>query len=653
MTYRVLLVDDDDIDVMAFKRALKKTGLDFITEVTDSGSKAHELVQRHHFDCIFLDFLLPKTDGLTMLKELKASGVDCPIIIITSQGDENLAVEMMKEGAFDYFTKDELRPEKLRKILSNANAFNQLITERQETQRKLARSSQNLAEAQELAQLGSWEYETQNGNAGYWSDQAYQILGVDPQEVPHPTLSDFIATLHPTDQQKVRKVIDEVVDQHNSQELECRLRSDKGEKWIFLRIRAMSDQNGMTDRLVGSILDITKTKQVEEELRKAKLRAEEAAVAKSDFLSNMSHEIRTPMNAILGLTELLLKGDLSEEAMENLKLIQYSADNLLVIINDILDYSKIEAGKIQFEEIAFNLRYVIKNLVNTLQFKADSKGIGISIEIDKAIPETLMGDPYRFNQIILNLLSNAIKFTKEGEVCISAQCNKLENKIAHIEIGVKDTGIGIPQDKLETIFESFTQASTKTTRTFGGTGLGLSITKRLIEMQDGKLNVKSEYGKGSHFYFTMHFPIGDQVSHMEDNNSTDSSQSLEDIRILVAEDNLVNQMLIKKVLKDWGVITTIAVNGTEVLEEASTGLHDLIFMDLHMPKISGYDATEKIRAMEDPAINQVPIIALTADAMRETRERVLNSGFDDIITKPFKRKKLHMMIHKHLQRSGK
>jgi len=652
MKFKLLLVDDDVVDIRVFKRALDKAQIGGVFMDVPSAEEAEQVLRQQTFDCIFLDFQLPKTDGLSLLRKLRSQGIETPTVIITSQGDEMLAVEMMKTGAFDYITKEEVKPDKLRKILSNVAAFHNLILERRKTERKLKRTTQNLAEAQKLARLGSWEYEISDLETGYWSDETYKLLGINPEEHPYPSLHILVKAFEPQEQKRLQEAIEQVIEQHGHCETECSLNLDEQQLWLLMRVRAMPNEYGVFDRIVGTLLDITDRKNSEEQLHKARKAAEEAALAKSEFLSNMSHEIRTPMNAIMGLTELLLKEDLPPKVGENLKLIQYSADNLLVIINDVLDYSKIEAGKITLEQIDFSLRQVMQNLVDTLQFKAESKGITLLASIDENLPPRLQGDPYRINQIILNLLSNAIKFTAQGTVTLQAKLVTTRPNDAEIEISVQDTGIGIPADKLDTIFESFSQAQSSTTRTHGGTGLGLPITKRLIEMQGGQIQVDSEPGRGSTFSFNLVFPLGKSTGSESSNKSHPDKISLLGVKILVAEDNPVNQMLIRQILQNWGVETTLADDGYQVLEEAQAENYDLIFMDLQMPELNGFEATQKLRKLNNPALKEVPIIALTADVMRETKVKVLESGFNDLVTKPFKSDQLLLVIQQHLQKQN-
>lgn len=652
MLFRILLVDDDKIDVMAFERALLKTGLIYKLTSFERAIDAIQTLKRKEFDCIFLDYRLQGIDGLTMLKRIQDLNITTPIVSITSQGNEKLAVEMMKAGAFDYFTKDQIGEEKLHRMLTNVETFHTERSQRFAAQEELRQITKNLAEAQEIANLGSWKYEV-NGEDEYWSDHAFHLFGAEKGK-DMPSLEKFFAVVQEEDKELVKSTFDKVSSTLLVQEIECKIDHPDGMKWLLNRVQPILTEEGELDSIVGTSQDITQQKIVQAELMDAKQKAEAAADAKTDFLSNMSHEIRTPMNAILGFTDILFKEqNLSPVGNDNLKLIKYSADNLLVIINDILDFSKIESGKVTLERINFNPEKVLDNLLSTLKMKAEEKGIKLTGEVDSDVPSALIGDPYRINQIFINLTNNAIKFTDFGEAIIKIKlASKSEGK-ARLFFSVTDTGIGIPEDKMGTIFESFTQAQTDTTRLFGGTGLGLPITKRLIEMLGGEIKVKSTPKVGSEFYFELDFDLAKEETVKSVHSLPEPSEvkDLKGAKILVAEDNAVNQMLIKQILGLWNVDLKIVGNGRLAAEAAATGEHELILMDLSMPEMTGYEATAAIRALEDSIIKNIPIVALTADVFQETKDRVMSSGFNNYVTKPFKSDVLYNTIVMHLEES--
>lgn len=654
MLFRILLVDDDKIDVMAFERALLKTGLIYKLTSFERAIDAIQTLKRKEFDCIFLDYRLQGIDGLTMLKRIQGLEITTPIVSITSQGNEKLAVEMMKAGAFDYFTKDQIGEEKLHRILTNVETFHTERSQRFAAQEELKQITKNLAEAQEIANLGSWKYELGKGE-DYWSDNAFNLFG-SKMGSDAPTMEKFFHIVQEEDRESVKATFDEVSKSLKVQEIECKIDHPDGMKWLLNRVQPILNEDGKLESIVGTSQDITHQKIVQAELVDAKQKAEAAADAKTDFLSNMSHEIRTPMNAILGFTDILFKEqNLSPIGADNLKLIKYSADNLLVIINDILDFSKIESGKVTLERINFNPQKVLDNLLSTLKMTAEEKGIKLSGIVDSDVPRALIGDPYRINQIFINLTNNAIKFTDHGEAIIRIKLDSKSDGKARLFFSVTDTGIGIPEDKMGSIFESFTQAQTDTTRLFGGTGLGLPITKRLIEMLGGEIKVKSEPKKGSEFYFELDFEMAEEVAEKSVQALPEPTavKDLGGAKILVAEDNAVNQMLIKQILGLWKVDLKIVGNGRLAAEAAETGEHELILMDLSMPEMTGYEATAAIRALDDEIIKNIPIVALTADVFQETKDRVMSSGFNNYVTKPFKSDVLYNTIVLHLEESRK
>ncbi len=387
-----------------------------------------------------------------------------------------------------------------------------------------------------------------------------------------------------------------------------------------------------------------------------KQRAEQSEKFKQQFLANMSHEIRTPMNSVMGLTNLLIKTNLDEQQRKYLNVIRRSSENLLVIINDILDLSKIEAGKMDFEKISFSIEDALETVYHTLNYKADEKKIEFKTNLKSSVPKILIGDPTRLNQVLINIAGNAIKFTENGSVTIDVEEVNKQGNLSIIRFSIIDTGIGIAQENIEKIFDSFSQATSDTTRKFGGTGLGLSISKQLVDLQGGKIEVSSVLKVGTTFSITMPFLRGDESdlgAHRHSHDDVKGSE-LKGIKVLLVEDNPFNQMVATDTLTDLigDISIDVAENGRIAVELVKNNIYDIVLMDIQMPELDGFETTRAIRLLPSPK-NEIKIMAMTANVTSEEIAKCFQSGMNDYISKPFESQDLLNKLGKLLSTTVK
>ncbi|MBF0284851.1 MAG: response regulator [Magnetococcales bacterium] len=661
---RLLLVDDDSEDVTVFHRHLLRgmEGRSCHLTVARAFDEAWGMLNGEAFDLVFLDYRLGERTGLELLEEMQRGGVRTPVVFLTGFGDEETAVSLMKSGAVDYLTKARLNPESLRRSLRYALELEASEARRRESELALGVKGiyldNILRSATDLGIVAS----DRDFYVQYYNPMAEVLLGI-PRERAIGRSARELHLEAGLEDARFDALIEEAR-QRGEHLFEARRVQAEETRYLEGRVSPIVDAQGRLAGYCLTIRDVTEKRRMTHSLEQALGEAEEANRAKGDFLAVMSHEIRTPLNAILGMAELALEEVRDEPVRRKLKTIYASGEGLLAIINDILDFSKIEAGKVELEPVDFVLPQLLEEAVRMFEEPARRKGTPLELQVARGTPRRVRGDPFRLRQIVVNLLSNAVKFTEKGRITVTLEPAPQSGQPWRTRITVRDGGIGIAADRLETLFQPFTQAEKSTTRRFGGAGLGLSICRRLAELMGGAVHARSTLGQGS--VFTLEIPFDPPHHGLVEPSlhglglppGAPAAANLEedpplprDLRLLVVEDDPVNREVVQGMLRRVGVQPELAANGQEALERLTREPFDLVLLDCQMPEMDGFEVCRRFRAWEaeTSAPRRTPVIALTAYALKDDREKCLAAGMDDYLAKPVKGTTLRAAIHRWLQ----
>ncbi|MBB5394851.1 response regulator [Mucilaginibacter sp. AK015] len=634
----ILIVDDRKENIIALEALLNRPDIQLFA--TTSPNDALKIAWENPIDIALIDVQMPEMDGFELVQMLKANPrtKNILIIFVTAISKESkYAVKGFGAGAVDYLYK----PLDPYITYAKVDAFIQLARSQNDIRQKNNELEDFAIVVKNSADI-ICAVDAENFRIKSVNPAVETILGHKQAAVLGTSIIDLAID---TDQPVFRKKLGEIVKDNKSfavSELQFNT-FDKHVIWVECRASYRNKT------IFINISNISPQKSYQLQLIKSKEAAEYGKKVKETFLANMSHELRTPVNGIIGLSSLLRKTPLNNQQNNLLDMLETSSRSLLGVINDVLDISKMEAGKLNIVRSPNNIKAIVNSVAGLLKFNADEKDLEFITEIDNDIPETLMVDSLRLNQILMNLLSNAIKFTDRGYVKLNVSVLQKSNNKVKLKFSVEDTGIGIPPARLSKIFESFEQAEDDTSNKYGGTGLGLAIVKRLIELKGGELTVSSKPGTGSIFSFVNWFAIANhpQVPKMV-KTSTKLAPFL-NTSVLVAEDNLINQFMVTKLLKDWNVKVEIVDTGDKALEKLKETRYDLVLMDTHMPGLSGYQTARAIRTEFEEPMRSIPIISLSASAFEHEQLEAIAAGMNDVLSKPFEAHELHAKIAKVLK----
>jgi len=663
----ILIVDDRLDGLIALEAVLNLPNVNLVR--AQSGKEALRLLSQYDFGMILLDVQMPEMDGFETARHIRQVEQyrHTPIIFVTAINKDDMHIYRGYEvGAVDYIFKP-FEPQILR---SKVNFFTDLYLKKRQLQEQTEMIRQTERQSR-ILQLAQFEMETLkryrnladavpvmiwkskvDGTLDYFNKLWTDYTGLSQEQSIGAGWQDAV---HPKDLRIFLKAWIGAMNTGSPFEIEIRIRRNDGQmRWHTLRAVPEFDILDKVTSWIGTSMDIHDRKVAEDEIFDAKQAAVAASVAKTQFLANMSHEIRTPLGAMLGFAELLLNADLSaEERVQNLNTIMRSGHQLLKIIDEILDISKVEAGRLDIENIEVNLATLLRDLQTLMLVKAQAKGIGLEFVVKSKIPEKVVTDPTRLRQILLNMISNAIKFTEKGKVIIEVMW---ENQ--RLRFRVKDTGVGIDMQLAEKLFQPFMQIDSSTTRRFGGTGLGLALSRKLAEALGGNVTLEgSSAGQGSCFLIEINGKAVEPIVYFEslakdsieqkmDFPAANDSSALQGLKVLLVEDAPINQILISRFLTGAGASVDLAANGVEGVRKALAGDYEVVLMDIQMPEMDGYEATSTLRSQGYSR----PIIALTAHALKEDRDRCLAAGCSDHLTKPIDRRLLisqiaHLAMH--------